>query len=95
MNYTHDGDLRRVEKSNGKLYCYPGGQILEESDLGGNVISDDVCFAGRRVGRRDAPGTVYSYVTDPLGTIDAGDSGGGVSRSPPARNRTKSVRSSV
>ena len=69
MNYTYDGGLRRVEKSNGKLYWYStGGQILEETDLSGNLISDYVYFAGKRVGRRDASGTVYSYVTDPLGT---------------------------
>ena len=68
VNYTYDGGLRRVKKSNGKLYWYSGGQILEETDVSGNLISDYVYFAGRRVGRRDASGTVYSYVTDPLGT---------------------------
>jgi hypothetical protein len=36
VNYTYDGDLRRVEKSNGKLYWYSGGQVLEETDLSGN-----------------------------------------------------------
>ncbi|HEV2493630.1 MAG TPA: hypothetical protein VG204_11245 [Terriglobia bacterium] len=49
VNYTYDGDLRRVEKSNGKLYWYStGGQILEETDLSGNLINDYVYFAGKR-----------------------------------------------
>ena len=43
-------------------------RLLEETDLSGNLIRDYVYFAGKRVGRRDASGTVYSYVTDPLGT---------------------------
>jgi RHS repeat-associated protein len=69
VNYTSDGDLRRVEKSNGKLYWYStGGQILEETDLNGNLISDYVYLGGKLVWRRDASRNVYFYFTDPLGT---------------------------
>jgi YD repeat-containing protein len=54
VNYTYDGDLRRVEKSNGKLYWYSGGQVLEETDLSGNLLNDYVYLAGQRIARRDA-----------------------------------------
>ena len=50
VNYTYDGGLRRVEKSNGKLYWYStGGQILEETDLSGNPISDYVYLGSKLV----------------------------------------------
>lgn len=70
VNYTYDGDLRRVEKSNGKLYWYnTSGQILEETDLSGNLISDYIYFARQRIARRDSSGATYYYFTDPLGTV--------------------------
>jgi hypothetical protein len=42
VTYTYDGDLRRVEKSNGTLYwyCATCGRVLAESDLSGNIISE-------------------------------------------------------
>jgi RHS repeat-associated protein len=66
VNYTYDGDLRRVEKSNGKLYWYSGGQVLEETDLSGNLLNDYVYFAGQRIARRDSSANVFYYYTDPL-----------------------------
>ena len=69
VNYTYDGDLRRVEKSNGKLYWYStSGQVLEETDPSGNLLNDYIWVGGLRFARRDASGNVYYYLTDALGT---------------------------
>jgi RHS repeat-associated protein len=70
-NYTYDGDRKRVEKSNGTLYWYgPSGEILEETDLSGNLRHDYIYFGGRRIARQDGTGatTVYYYFQDHLGT---------------------------
>jgi RHS repeat-associated protein len=70
-NYTYDGDRKRVEKSNGTLYWYgPSGEILEETDLSGNLRHDYIYFAGKRLARQDGTGatTVYYYFQDHLGT---------------------------
>jgi RHS repeat-associated protein len=64
--HAYGGDLRRVEKSNGKLYWYSGGQVLEETDLSGNLLNDYVYLAGQRVARRDSSGSVFYYYTDPV-----------------------------
>jgi len=59
-----------VEKSNGKLYWYStGGQVLEETDLSGNLINDYIYFGGGRLARQDASGNAYYYFADPLGTV--------------------------
>ena len=56
VNYIYDGDGHRIEKSNGKLYWYGSrGEVLDETDLSGNLISEYVSFGGTRVGRRDSP----------------------------------------
>jgi RHS repeat-associated protein len=72
VNYTYDGDGQRVEKSSGTLYWYgPGGEVLDETDLNGNLTSEYVYFNGRRIARRDASGNVYYYAGDFLGSSRA------------------------
>jgi RHS repeat-associated protein len=71
VNYTHDGDRKRVKKSNGTLYWYgPSGEVLEETDLSGNLLHDYIYFGGKRIARQDGTGasTVYYYFQDHLGT---------------------------
>jgi RHS repeat-associated protein len=72
VNYTYDGDGQRVEKSSGTLYWYgPGGEVLDETDLKGNLTSEYVYFNGRRIARRNASGSVYYYAGDFLGSARA------------------------
>ena len=70
VTYTYDGDGRRVQKSNGKLYWYgAGGEILDESDVSGNITDEFVFFGGKRTARRNiASGNIYYYLADHLGT---------------------------
>jgi RHS repeat-associated protein len=70
VNYTYDGNGKRVEKSNGKLYWYGSrGEVLDETDLSGNVTSEYVFFGSTRIARRDAPSNnVFFYFGDHLGT---------------------------
>jgi hypothetical protein len=68
VNYTYDGDNRRVKKDSGKLYWYGvGGEVLAESDLSGNITSEYIYFNGQRIARKD-PGSsnVYYYLNDAL-----------------------------
>ncbi len=73
VTYTYDGDGRRVEKSNGKLYWYGvDGNVLEETDATGNMtnsaFNEYMYFAGKKVARRDAAGDVFYYGDDMLGS---------------------------
>jgi RHS repeat-associated protein len=70
VNYTYDGDGKRVKKDNGKLYWYgPGGEVLAESDLSGNVTSEYIYFGGTRIARKDpSSSNVYYYLADRLGS---------------------------
>jgi len=70
ITYTYDGDGRRVQKSNGKLYWYgAGGEILDESDASGNLTDEFVFFGGKRIARRNiSSGNIYYYLADHLGT---------------------------
>ena len=69
VNYTYDGDGDRIEKSNGKIYWYGAGtEILDESDLSGNITDEYIFFGGKRIGRRDSSGNVVYYAADHLGT---------------------------
>jgi uncharacterized protein RhaS with RHS repeats len=53
VNYTHDGDGNRLQKSNGKIYWYGAGtEILDESDASGNFTDEYVFFGGKRVAHR-------------------------------------------
>lgn len=69
VTYIYDGDGGRVQKSSGTTYW--GGTasaVLSESDAQGAVSSEYVYFAGARIARRDANGSVFYYLADHLGT---------------------------
>jgi RHS repeat-associated protein len=70
VTYTYDGDGKRVKKDNGKLYWYgPGGEVLVESDLSGNITSEYIYFGGTRIARKDpSSSNVYYYLGDHLGS---------------------------
>jgi RHS repeat-associated protein len=69
VTYTYDGDGRRVQKSNGKLYWYGAtGDILDETDASGNLTNEYVYFAGKRIARRDSSNNIYYYFADHLGS---------------------------
>jgi len=67
--YTYDGDGKRVQKSNGKLYWYGmSSDALLETDLAGNNATEFIFFGGKRVVRRDSAGTVSYFFSDHLGS---------------------------
>lgn len=69
VNYTYDGDGKRIEKSSGTLYWYgPDGNVLDETDLSGNVTNEYVYLGSRRIARVDTSGNVFYYLSDSLGT---------------------------
>lgn len=69
VNYSYDGDGLRVRKSSGTLYWRGiSGDTLAESDLNGNISSEYVFFAGRRIARLSS-GTVNYFYSDALGTV--------------------------
>jgi RHS repeat-associated protein len=69
VNYTYDGSGLRVKKSNGTLYWRGlSGNVLAETDLNGNITSEYVFFARRRVARRNGSGNTFFYNVDSLGT---------------------------
>jgi len=78
--YVYDGDGERVKKASGKVYWHgAGGEVLAESDLGGNVTAEYVFFDGERLARIDASGSVDYYLSDKLGSSAVvTDSGGNV-----------------
>jgi RHS repeat-associated protein len=70
VNYTYDGDGRRVKKDSGKLYWTgSGSDPLAESDLSGTINEEYVFFNSKRIARVDLPsGTVHYYFSDHLGS---------------------------
>ena len=70
VNYTYDGDGNRLEKSNGKIYWYgTGTEVLDESDLSGNITDEYVFFGGRRVAHNVvSPAATTYYAEDMLGS---------------------------
>src|SRR4029077_12563104 len=69
VTYTYDGDGKRVEKSNGKLYWYGmNADALDETDASGNLTDEYIFFGGKRIARRDSLGNVDYYFADHLGT---------------------------
>jgi RHS repeat-associated protein len=73
VTYTYDGDGKRVQKSNGKLYWYGmGSEVLDETDLTGSTtnssFSEYIFFGGKRIARRDASSSVVYYFADHLAT---------------------------
>jgi len=69
VSYLYDGDGKRVQKSNGKLYWYGmGSDPLDETDASGNLLEEYIFFNGKRIARRDSSNTVMYYFGDHLGT---------------------------
>jgi RHS repeat-associated protein len=71
VTYTYDGDGQRVKKSSGTLYWTgTGSDTLSESNLTGTIQKEYIYFNGKRVARRDVPGTptVKYYFSDHLGS---------------------------
>jgi RHS repeat-associated protein len=70
VNYTYDGDGKRVRKSSGKLYWYGmSSDPLTETDLAGTPSAEFIFFNGRRAARLDLPSAaVHYYFSDHLGS---------------------------
>jgi RHS repeat-associated protein len=69
LGYTYDGDGNRVQKAGGPIYWYGSqSEVLDESDLSGNIDSEYVYFGGRRLAWRDTFGNISYYLADALGS---------------------------
>ena len=69
--YVYDGDGQRVKKnaSGITLYWYgASGNVLDETNGTGNLVSEYIYFNGKRIARRDADNTVKFYFSDNLGS---------------------------
>ncbi len=69
--YLYDGDGNRVKKnaSSVTLYWYGAtGNILDETDGTGNLVSEYIFFNGKRIARRDAGVSERYYFSDNLGS---------------------------
>jgi len=71
--YDYDGDGARMEKASGTTgtmyWPGPGGKVLTETDLSGNINEEYVYFNGERIARIDRPtGTVHYYFSNHLGS---------------------------
>jgi RHS repeat-associated protein len=67
VNYTYDGDGKRVMKSNGTIYWYgTSPSAIIESDLSANLRYEYFFFNGQRVGRTS--NSVTWYFADHLGS---------------------------
>jgi RHS repeat-associated protein len=72
VNYTYDGDGRRVTKSSGMIYWYgTNSAALIESDFSLNLIYFYVFFNGQRVARNPSNNEVNFFLTDYLGNTRA------------------------
>jgi RHS repeat-associated protein len=73
VNYTYDGDGKRVMKSSGTIYWYGmSSDPLDETDLTGSFSNSSfheyVFFDGKRVARRDSSNNIQYYFADHLGS---------------------------
>jgi len=69
VNYTYDGDGKRVQKSTGKLYWYGlSSDPLAESNATGNITDEYVFFGGKRIARSNSTSGVTYYFSDHLGS---------------------------
>src|SRR5579862_3325188 len=69
--YVYDGDSQRVKKNVGPvtLYWYSAtGNVLDETDGTGTLVSEYIYFDGKRIARRDADNSVKYYFSDKLGS---------------------------
>ena len=79
-SYTYDGDGSRVEKSGSVSRLYwpgPGGAVLNETDLAGNILIRNVYFNGSMISRRDNYGNIHHLVRDHLDSERVSVSGSG------------------
>jgi RHS repeat-associated protein len=78
VNYSYDGDGKRVMKSSGKLYWYgTSSDPLDETDASGNLTDEYIFFNGERIARRDPSNNVDYYFADQLGTARVVANAGG------------------
>jgi RHS repeat-associated protein len=70
LKFDYDAGGRRVQKSNGTLYWYGAGSVLEETNLSGALKAEYIFFGGKRIARRDPSGAVHYYFADHLGSTD-------------------------
>jgi hypothetical protein len=70
VNYTYDGDGKRVEKSSGTYYWRDtSGTVLAEANTSGTTLNEYIYFNGARTALRNASsGNVYYYFSDQVGT---------------------------
>jgi RHS repeat-associated protein len=69
VTYTYDGDGKRVQKSNGKLYWYgTSSDPLFETDAAGAVTDEYIFFGGKRTARKKSSGEINYYFADHLGS---------------------------
>ena len=70
VNYTYDGDGKRVEKSSGTYYWRDtSGTVLAETNTSGTTENEYIYFNGARTALRNASsGNVYYYFSDQVGT---------------------------
>jgi RHS repeat-associated protein len=69
--YLYDGDGKRVKKNASAvtLYWYDtSGNVLDETNGSGALVSEYIFFNGKRVARRDADSSVKYYFSDHLGS---------------------------
>jgi len=80
-NYSYDGDGQRVEKSGGMIYWYgAGGEVLDETDLQGNLKDEYVYFGGQARRRARCERQRLLLRRRPSGVV-AGDGAGGADES--------------
>jgi RHS repeat-associated protein len=69
ISYTYDGDGNRVQKSGGTIYWYGlKSEVLDESDLSGNITAEYVYFGGQRIAWNQGNSFINYYIADTLGT---------------------------
>jgi RHS repeat-associated protein len=79
--YTYDGDGQRVKKAipGVTLYWYGAtGNVLDETNGSGTLVSEYIFFNGKRVARRDVDNSVHYYLSDNLGSASVITSATGV-----------------
>jgi RHS repeat-associated protein len=70
VNYTYDGDGKRLMKSSGEIYWYGAGtDVMEQTDSAGNLQYRHFYFNGRRIKRQDGfhGWWLDQYIYDALG----------------------------
>jgi RHS repeat-associated protein len=79
--YVYDGDGQRVKKNASGVTLYwngATGNVLDETDGTGTLVSEYIYVDGKRVARRDADNSVKYYISDNLGSASVITSSQGV-----------------